>query len=107
MDSVSNIDISSIIYYYIEKYEQQEAVDLWCSMFKTNPNVEKSYFSLDVSPNYVEVDTLGAWYNDKLISTVYIRRLTLFSNENNDKYLCGGISNVATLEEYRNHGLCG
>ncbi|CAF0789509.1 unnamed protein product [Adineta steineri] len=80
MDSVSNIDISSIIYRYVEKHEQQEAADLWCSIFKTNPNVEKSYFSLDVSPNYPEGDTLGAWYNDKSI-------------------------NVATIEEYKNHGL--
>ncbi|CAF0761570.1 unnamed protein product [Adineta steineri] len=104
MNSVSNIDISSIIYRYVEKHEQQHAVDLWCPIFKTNFNVEKSYFSLDASPNYEEGDTLGAWYNDKLISTLHIRRLILFSNENNKKYLCGGITNVATREEYRNHG---
>ncbi|CAF1125671.1 unnamed protein product [Adineta steineri] len=105
MNSVSNIDISSIIYRYVEKHEQQEAIDLWCPIFKTNPDMEKSYFSLDASPNYEKGDTLGAWYNDKLISTLHIRRLTLFSNENNKKYLCGGITNVATREEYRNHGL--
>ncbi|CAF1556226.1 unnamed protein product, partial [Rotaria sordida] len=105
MDSVLNFDISSIVYRYVEKHEQQQVIDLVYPIFKTNHDVEKRYFSLDASPYYQEGDTLGAWHNDKLVSIVHIRRLTLRSNENNEKYLCGGLGNVATVGEYRRHGL--
>lgn len=105
MDSMLNFDITSIIYRYVEKHEQQKAVDLWCPIFKTNPDLEERYFSLNASPSYQEGDTLGAWHNNKLVSTVHIRRLTLRPNENNETYLCGGITNVVTADEYRNYGL--
>ena len=36
---------------------------------------------------------------------MYIRRITLSSSEDHEKYVCGGISNVATVTEYRSQGL--
>ncbi|CAF3499598.1 unnamed protein product [Rotaria sp. Silwood1] len=98
-------DISSIVYRHIEKHEQQLALDIWCPTFKTTPDVEGRYFLPDTSPRYQEGDTLGAWHNDKLVSTVHIRRLTIRSSENNEQYLCGCISNVVTVAEYRRQGL--
>ncbi|CAF2637223.1 unnamed protein product [Rotaria sp. Silwood2] len=98
-------DISSIVYRPVEKHEQQKAFDLWCPTFKTNSDVEERYFLPDTSPRYQEGDTLGAWHNDKLVSTVHIRRFTLRSSENNEEYLCAGIGNVATVAEYRRQGL--
>ncbi|CAF2867638.1 unnamed protein product [Rotaria sp. Silwood2] len=105
MNSILNFDISSITYRRVEKHEQQQVVDLVCPIFKTNPDMEKSYFSLDASPCYQEGDTLGAWQNDKLVSVVHIRRLALRSNETNEKYSCGGFGNVATVDKYRRRGL--
>ncbi|CAF3499158.1 unnamed protein product [Rotaria sp. Silwood1] len=105
MDSMSSFDISSIVYRSLEKHEQQQALDVWYAIFQSNPGYHERYFSIDASPHYQEGDTLSAWHNDKLVSTVYIRRLRLRSSENNKEYLCGGIGNVATVAEYRRQGL--
>ena len=105
MDPTLNFDSSLLIYRHIKKHEQQQAIDMWCSIFKTNADLEGRYFSSDTSPDYQEGDTLGAWYKDKLVSTVHIQRLILQSSDKNHKYICGGISNVATLPEYRRQGL--
>jgi predicted acetyltransferase len=105
MDSMLNYDISSIVYRHLEKHEQQQALDMWYSIFKVNPGCDERYFSSDASPSYQEGDTLSAWHNGKLVSTVHIRRLTLRSSENNEEYLCAVICNVATVVEYRRQGL--
>jgi predicted acetyltransferase len=102
-----SFDISSIVYRYLEKHEQQQALDMWYSIFKPNASFYERYFSPDASPSYQEGDTLSAWYNDKLVSTVHIRRLILRSSENNAEYLCAVICNVATVTEYRRQGLSG
>ena len=50
--------------------------------------------------------SLGTWNeNDRLVSVVHIRRMRFRSNQNNEIYLCGVISNVTTLPQYRNQGL--
>ena len=102
---MSSFDISSIVCRPVEKYEQPQALDMWCPIFKTNRDLEERYFSSTASPRYQEGDTLGVWYNNKLVSTLHIRRFKLRSSENNEKYLCAGISNVATVAEYRRQGL--
>ncbi|CAF1425391.1 unnamed protein product [Adineta ricciae] len=94
----------SVIYRPVEKHEQQQALDLWYAVFKTQPEYFERYFSEKESPRYQFGDTLGAWVNDKLVSAVHIRRLYIRSRDDNVEYLCGAISNVATLEEHRKHG---
>ncbi|CAF4569527.1 unnamed protein product [Rotaria socialis] len=64
----------------------------------------EGYFLPTASPNYREGDTLGAWSADNLlVSAVHIRRITLRSD--NKTFLCGVVSNMATLAEFRNQGL--
>ena len=105
MDSTLNFDLSSVVYRHVEKHEQQQALDMWHSIFHNTPRFCERYFSTDASPHYREGDTLGAWYNDRLVSTVYIRRLILSSREEHHEFVCGGIGNVATVAEYRRQGL--
>ena len=105
MDSMFSFDISSVVFRHVEKHEQQQTLDIWCAIFKTNRDLEERYFSSNTSPRYQEGDTLGAWHSNKLVSTVHIRRFILQSRENNEKYLCAGITNVATVAEYRRQGL--
>lgn len=99
------MDFSSIVYRSLQKHEEQQALDLWYSIFKTNSGFYERYFSSDASPLYREGDTLTAWHDNLLVSTVYIRRLRIRSNDNNHEYLCGVICNVATVTEYRRRGL--
>lgn len=105
MSSTEDNTNSSVNYRSIEKHEQQQALDLWYTVF---PHAAKGfferYFNAETSPLYQEGDTLGAWVNGKLVSAVHIRRLYIRSRDNNRDYLCGAIANVATLEEHRKHG---
>ncbi|CAF4289361.1 unnamed protein product, partial [Rotaria sordida] len=88
------------------KNEQEKAIQLWKTVFEPKGDgYFERYFSLTASPHYQEGDTLGAWTDDNLlVSVVHIRRMILRS-DNNQTYLCGVISNVATLAEFRNQGL--
>ena len=102
--STEDKNIMSVIYRPVEKHEQQKAIHLWYTVFKTQPGYFERYFTKEASPRYQEDDTLGAWIDDKLVSAVHIRRLYIRSRDDNTEYLCGAISNVATMEEYRKHG---
>ncbi|CAF2754666.1 unnamed protein product [Rotaria sp. Silwood2] len=96
----------SITYRPVVNSEQEKALKLWQTAFK--PKSEgyfERYFLSTASPHYQEGDTLGAWSDDNLlVSVVHIRRMILKS-ANNETYLCGVVSNVATLAEFRNQGL--
>ncbi|CAF2614363.1 unnamed protein product [Rotaria sp. Silwood2] len=97
---------SSVVYRPVEKHEQVQALDLWVSVFEPgNLGWFERDFALEAAPTYQHGDTIGAWYDGELISTVHIRRIMVQSRDDDTKYLCGGISNVATLENYRNQGL--
>lgn len=96
---------SSIVYRHVQKHEEKEALDLWCPVFKHTIDHEGRYFLHDASPCYQEGDTLGAWHNDQLVSTIHIRRFLLQCHEDNKKYLCAGITNVVTRNEYQRKGL--
>lgn len=93
----------------ITKSEQDQVIDLWKKVF--GPEMDgyfERYFSPLASPHYIEGDCLGAFIGireDVLISVVYIRRMYVKSSEEKTKYLCGVVSNVATVPEYRNNGL--
>ncbi|UJR07323.1 hypothetical protein I4U23_011610 [Adineta vaga] len=102
---MASFDSSSIVYRSVEKHEQKKALNLWCPIFNNHVDLEERYFLQNASPRYQEGDTLGAWYNDELVSTIHIRRFILQSSEDNKEYLCAGITNVATRMEYRRHGL--
>jgi predicted acetyltransferase len=94
------------MYRPVDKSEQSKAVELWQTVFqpKSNGYFER-YFLSTASPCYQEGDTLGAWSDDNLlVSVVHIRRINLRS-ANNETFLCGVISNVATDAEFRNRGL--
>ncbi|CAF1150744.1 unnamed protein product [Rotaria sp. Silwood1] len=96
----------SITYRYVTKNEQEKSLKLWQTVFepKSDGYFER-YFLSTASPHYQEGDTLGAWFDDNiLVSVVHIRRMILRS-VNNETFLCGVISNVATLAEFRNQGL--
>lgn len=100
----STEDNTSAIYRPVKRHEEQQALDLWYTVFKTAPGFFERYFDKQASPRYQEGDTVGAWVNEKLISAVHIRRLYMRSRDDNTEYLCGAIANVATLEEYRKNG---
>ena len=94
---------SNIEYHSVTENEQQQAINLWQQIFPNcAPGFYKCYYSSASSP-YQHGDTLGAWSNGNLISTVHICRLKLHNND--ETYLCGGIANVATLPEYREMGI--
>jgi GNAT superfamily N-acetyltransferase len=95
----------SVIYRPVKKHEQGQALDLWYSVFGAdNPGCFERDFTIEASPNYQKGDTIGAWHDGQLVSAVHIRRIVLQSGDDDMKYLCGGISNVATLPIYRNQG---
>ncbi|CAF3468017.1 unnamed protein product [Rotaria socialis] len=99
-----DVDTSSVVYRSIKKHEQKQVLDLLYSIFPCNPaDFERSY-TAEASPDYQEGDTLGAWHNGILVSTAHIRRLRIQSSEDDNEYLCGFISNVATAQEYRKRG---
>jgi len=104
MSSTEGKENTSVIYRPVEKHEQQQALDLWYTVFKTQAGYFERYFNSESSPRYQEGDTLGAWIDKKLVSAIHIRRLYVRSRDDNTEYLCGAISNVATLEDYRKHG---
>lgn len=94
------------VYRHVEKDEQEEALNLWCSIFNNSRELESRYFSSETSSLYQEGDTLGAWHNSQLVSTIHIRRFIVRSNDDHDKeYLCAGITNVVTAPEYRRRGI--
>lgn len=99
-------EVTSVIYRSIEKHEQGHAIDFWHSAFGLdNSGCFERDFSAEVSPNYQERDVIGAWCDGKLVSTVYIQRIIIQSDEDDIKCLCGGICDVGTLEKYRKQGL--
>ena len=101
----SNKENSSVIYRSIEKHEQDQALDLWYSVFGAdNPGCFERDFTIEAAPSYHEGDTIGAWYDGQLVSAIHIRRIILQSRDDGIRYLCGGMSNVATVEKYRNQG---
>ncbi|CAF0906201.1 unnamed protein product [Didymodactylos carnosus] len=94
---------TSIDYHPVSENEQQQAINLWEQIFtQFARGFFPRYYSL-AAPSYRYGDTLGAWCNGSLVSTVHICRLT-FRN-GNETYLCGGIACVATLPEYRERGI--
>ena len=104
MSSIGGTATSSVIYRPVEKHEQQQALDLWYTVFTQRPGFFERYFKPETAPYYQEGDTLGVWNDGKLVSVMHIRRLYLRSRDDNTEYLCAAIANVATLEEYRKHG---
>ncbi|CAF2905962.1 unnamed protein product [Rotaria sp. Silwood2] len=104
MSSTEDKNNTSVIYRPVEKHEQQQAIDVWYKVFKTQPGFFERYFNKEASPHYQEGDALGAWIDGQLVSAIHIRRLYIRSRDDNTEYLCGAISNVATLEEHRKHG---
>jgi hypothetical protein len=96
---------TSVIYRPVEKQEQGQALDLWYSIFGAdNPGCFERDFNVYASPINQEGDTIGAWCDGQLVSAIHIRRIILQSRNDGMKYLCGGMSNVATLQKYRNQG---
>jgi predicted N-acetyltransferase YhbS len=96
---------ASIVYRAVEKHEENEALNLWYSVFGAHhPGCFERDFNAIASPRNQPGDTLGAWYDGRLVSAVHIRRLILHSRDDGNGYLCGNMSNVATLEKYRNQG---
>ena len=106
MSSPKTLHETSITYRSVAKNEQVEAIELWKIVFEPKGDgYFERYFLSTASPHYQEGDTLGAWSNnDLLVSVVHIRRIYLRS-ANNETFLCGVISNVATLTEFRYQGL--
>jgi predicted acetyltransferase len=105
MPSTEYKDNTSVIYRTVENHEQQQALDLWYTVFTVPPpGFFERYFNKEASPRYQEGDTLGAWIDGKLVSAIHIRRIYVRSRDDNTEYLCGAIANVATLEEHRKHG---
>ncbi|CAF0866437.1 unnamed protein product [Adineta steineri] len=98
--------LSSITYRPVVKSEQSKAIELWQTVFEPKEDgYFERYFLSTASPSYQEGDTLGAWSdNNLLVSVVHIRRMILKS-ATNETFLCGVISNVVTLAEFRNQGL--
>ncbi|CAF1077830.1 unnamed protein product [Adineta ricciae] len=68
-----NSDVSSIIYRSVAKHEENQALEIWCSIFNNPVDLEE--------------------------------RLILESSEDGRQYVCAGITNVATRDEYRRRGL--
>jgi predicted acetyltransferase len=95
-----------ITYRPVVKSEQTKVLELWQTVFEPKGDgYFERYFLSTASPYYREGDTLGAWSdNDQLVSVVHIRRMILKSAKN-ETFLCGIVSNVATLAEFRNQGL--
>jgi len=91
----------------IKKCEENQVIQLWkCAFEPKADGYFERYFSNLASPDYKEGDCLGAWIDDNILaSVVYIRRMILKSTNDKRMYLCGVISNVSTLNEYRNMGL--
>ncbi|CAF0969217.1 unnamed protein product [Didymodactylos carnosus] len=94
----------SVMYRPLTNSEQSAALTHWRRNFPTTkPDFFDRYYSC-ASPTYVEGDTLGAFYEGSLVSTVHICRLKPHE-WNDDTLLCGGIANVPTVSAYRCHGL--
>jgi GNAT superfamily N-acetyltransferase len=94
---------TNIDYHSVAVNEQQQAIHLWPRIFPMHSvDCFKRYYS-SAAPSYRDGDTLAAWDNEDLISTVHVFRLTLRNGD--DTYLCGGIANVTTLPEYRERGI--
>jgi predicted acetyltransferase len=96
----------SISFRPVAESEQAKAIELWQTVFEPKgDDYFERYFLSTASPHYQEGDTLGAWSNDNLlVSVVHIRR-SILRSVNNETFLCGIISNVTTLTEFRNQGL--
>lgn len=81
--------------------EQRAALDLWGTVFSVGRGYFARYFNGD--PWHEPGDTLGAWLDGELVSTVHVCRRPLVWD--GITLLCGGIANVATLPAYRRGGL--
>jgi predicted acetyltransferase len=98
-------ETKSVVYRPVEKHEQLQALKLWYIVYEGfSPRCFERDFTDEASPMYQDGDTIGTWYDGQLVSTVHIRRIILQYHDDSIKCLCGGISNVATLEKYRNKG---
>ncbi len=85
----------------IEASERPEALAFWLKVFNRDEALFRRYF--DADPWNREGDTFGAWDGDRLVSTVHVcRRPVEWEGET---LVCGGIANVATLEECRRQGI--
>ncbi|MCA1595206.1 MAG: GNAT family N-acetyltransferase [Chloroflexi bacterium] len=71
------------------------------TVFRGSPDYFERYYHAD--PWYCEGDSLGAWAGATLVSAVHLCRRPL--HYRGDIVWCGGIANVATLEEHRGQGL--
>ncbi|CAF1354549.1 unnamed protein product [Adineta steineri] len=92
-----------IDYRPVNDNEQQQAISLWEQIFPQFPSGFFPRYYSSAAPSYQFGDTLGAWCNGSLVSTVHIHRLPLCNG--NETYVCGGIACVATLPEYRERGI--
>lgn len=88
----------------MKEHEQKEVLDLLYTVFRFDSGDFERSFMIEASPRYREGDTLGAWCDGKLVSTVNIHRHVIRSLDDNEEYLCGFVTNVATLEKYRRRG---
>lgn len=92
---------SDPIYRPIEPEDHSSALELWDAVFPPGQGYFERYFRAD--PWYQAGDSLGAWVDGTLASAVHVCRRPL--RWNGRSVLCGAISNVATLPEYRKRGL--
>lgn len=106
MTDFINDNTSSTIYRPVEQHEQEEAFNLWYTVFDyiALPGCYDRYFAPEASPGYQLNDTLGAWYDGKLVSAIHVRRRSFQSRIGDRTYLCACFANVATFEEYRKRG---
>lgn len=77
--------------------EHKLAIDLWLDVFGVEPEYFTRYCAGD--PWYRPGDTLGAWVDDTLVSTVHLCRRPM--KWKGRVITMAGIANVATRPEYR------
>lgn len=95
-------DVNQPIYRPVHPDEYEEALTLWETVFGGGSrDYFRRYFEAD--PWYQAGDCLGAWLDDRLVSCVHVCPRML--EWRGSTIRCGGIANVATLQEYRGKGL--
>ena len=75
MNSTVNFPTSPTVYRNLEEHEQQQVLNMWYSIFKASQSFHERCFSSGASLYYQDGDIFSAWYQVKLMSIVYIRRL--------------------------------